>query len=349
MLSSTSSSRVPATGGLPFALFIALLAYAVSDRFLWSYPPWLRFCARYAPLYSAHDYPMRTAVRIGLLQPHENEPPILLLGSSQVYEGLSCARFRRRFPGRTCENLGIAVGSPMDMLFLLDLADQRAKKRVTVVAFLPSTLHQGPKPAFTDLTTLLLLVKGGALLHMSPREWVSVVDGLLQSSSETLRMSASLQALWTFVGQDPWAALRHKLPPLQLREFLPRPLHELRKKMGRVLDPEATPGRFTRANELAIEEILSLEAHRGNRVVLVDCPTRDGYETTLTPEAVLHYRRLLDHLAVRPEVMLVRRDDLPQLGDEDFRDFVHMMPPGRDKTSVGLAEILARTEAASRP
>lgn len=331
------------------ALFIALLAYAVTDRLLWSYPPWLRLCARYAPLYILRDYPMRTSARIGLLPADARQPPILLLGSSQVYEGLDCAPFERRFPGRTCANLGIAVGTPLDMLFLLDLVDQHVKKRVTILAFIPNALHRGPKPAFTDLGTLTLLVRSGAFLHMSSREWTGVVDGEVQNLSETLRMSASLHAVWSLVGHDPRAALRHELPAPRLREFLPRPLEELRAQMGRILDPDATPGVFTRANELAIERIIAREGRRGNKIIVVDCPTREGYETTLTPEGADHYRRLLDQLAVRPEVVLVRRSDLPPLQTEDFRDFVHMLPSGRAKTSLGLAEILARTEGASAP
>ncbi len=349
MQSPTRPSVLPAAGGFPIALVVAIAALGITDRLIWSYAPLLRFCARYAPLYSAKDYPMRTAARVRLLPAHDEQPPILLLGSSQVYEGLECAPFERRFPGRTCENLGIAAGTPLDVLYLLDRADQRTRRRVGVVAFFPSTLHKGPKPAYTDLTALRLLVRSGALFHMNPQEWLDVVDGELQSFSETLRMSASLKEVWRFVEQDPMAALRNQLPPPHRRPFLPRPRKELEAMMGKILDPEATPGRFTRLNELAIEAIISGEARRGNHLVVVDCPTHDGYETIVTPEANLHYRRLLDRLAARKEVTLVRRVDLPQLQDGDFRDLVHVLPSGRAKISDGLAQILARIEAEPRP
>jgi hypothetical protein len=349
MESPTRPSVLPAAGGFPIALVVALAALGITDRLIWSYAPLLRFCARYAPLYSAKDYPMRTAAHVGLLPSDDEQPPILLLGSSQVYEGVECAPFERRFPGRTCENLGIAAGTPSDVLYLLGRADLRTRKRVTIMAFFQSTLHKGPKPAYTDLTTLRLLVRSGALFHMNPGEWLDVVDGELQTFSETLRMSASLKEVWRFVSRDPMAALRRQLPKPQLRLFLPRPRSELAAMMGKILDPEATPGRFTRLHELAIEAIISGEARRGNRLIVFDYPTHDGYETIVTPEANLHYRRLLDRLAARKEVTLVRRADLPQLQDSDFRDLVHVLPSGRAKISDGLAQILARTEAAPGP
>jgi hypothetical protein len=122
-------------------------------------------------------------------------------------------------------------------------------------------------------------------------------------------------------------------------------VEELQERRGRVHDWEARPGRFTRANELAIQEIIARESRLGNRVIVVDCPTRDGYESVIPPGGPRHYQRILAELAARSDVTLVRRTDLPQVHDEDFRDFVHLLPEGRDKASEALAEILARVGA----
>lgn len=340
MPSSTSSSR-PASR-VPAAFLIALLAYAAADRLIWSYRPWLTFCARYGPIYRTLDYPMRTSVRVRLLPSGEDPPPILLLGSSQVYLGLDCAPFELRFPGRSCQNLGVAAGTPLDMLFLLDQADRSTRKRVTVIAFFPSSLHKGPKPAFTDVRTVRVLAKSGVLLHMRPREWVEVLGGLLQNSSETLRMNASLQAMWKTVGADLGAAIRGELPPPRMPKLRPFAVEDLEERMRKVRDREARPGRFTPANEWAIQEIISRETGRGNRVIVVDCPTRDGYEKVIPPAGTLHYQRLLADLARRSDVTVVKRTELPPVEDSDFRDFVHLLQPGRDKTSAALADILAR-------
>jgi hypothetical protein len=344
MRSSTSSSDPPVPSAFPRALVAALLLFVASEHFLWSWRPWLEFCARYVPPYRASD-PLRTAVRTALLPRRATLPPIVLIGSSQIFEGLECDPFEARFPGRTCVNLGIAGGSPLDLLFLRDRLDERTRGRTLVTGLFPQTLHRDPKAAFSDASTLRCLYRTGALFRMTPAELIdNVFFGQMQSFSETLRAKDSLLDMWDVVGEDPLAALRYDLPPPPPRTLDQRPPRErgvLRSLMG-IVDPTIAPGRFTAAHESALEEVIAGEVQRGNQMVIIDFPTRRGYETTITPEAVEHHRRLMTRLASRGGVWVVASGDLPPLHDEDFHDFTHLRPSGRRKVSERIAAIVTR-------
>ena len=346
MPSSTSSSDiVPVRARPPWALLASLLAFAACEALLWSYPPWIGFCARYAPPYRVSD-PLRTSVRIRQLPRHAAQPPVLLIGSSQILEGLDCAAFEARFPSRVCVNLGIAGGTPLDVLFLEGQIEARVEKRVLVTGLFPQTLHFPPKAAFSDTRTLRCLFRSRAWLSMTAHEWIETVYGQVQNLSETLRLKDALWHMWEVVGPDPLGALRREIPaqpPRTLDGRRPLPPTFFQEQIGKV-NPEIAPGRFTAAHEIALEEVIAREARQGNRIVVIDFPTRWGYETTITSAAIDQHRRLVERLAGWPEVVLVGRNDLPPLEDGDFHDFTHLRPSGREKMSTRLAEILARAE-----
>lgn len=347
MPSSTSNSESNAAkAGLPIALLATLLAFAACESWIWSYKPWLELCARYAPPYRASD-PLRTSVRIRLLPKEEPQPAVLLVGSSQILEGLDCEPFEERFSGRTCRNLGIAGGTPLDLLFLADRIDRRVARRVLVTGLFPQTLHSVPKAAFSDTRTLRCLLETGAWLHLSAKEWIEVVAyGQIQNFSETLRLKDSLWDMWDVVGPDPVAALRLEIPPPPRRTLdskPPQPPGFFQEAMGRV-NTGIAPGPFTGAHEKALFEVIERESRRGNRMIVIDFPTRRGYATTITPEAVEHHQRLLKRVAAWPNVAVVSGEELPPLGDHDFHDFTHVRASGRRKLSERIAEILARVE-----
>jgi hypothetical protein len=343
MPSSTSSSE---TFRLPWALLLALGLFLLSDQALWSFRPWLEFCARYASPFR-HSDPLRTSVRIRLLPVRERSPTILLVGSSQILEGVECGPFVARFPGRTCVNLGILAGTPLDLLFLTDRLDTGLRRRVLITSVTPQTLHKPPRAAFSDTTTLRGLYLTGALFRMTPPEWIDIgLYGQVQNFCETLRMKDSLAEMWDIVGTDPLAALRFELPAQPPNTYDlkdPRPPKYFRNLMG-VVDPEIVPGRFTPTHEWALDQVIRREARLGNPMIVVDFPNRRGYESTITPEAAEHYHRLVDRLAARGDVVMVRNEDLPPLSDDDFHDFAHVRASGRRLISEALADRLAGIE-----
>jgi hypothetical protein len=341
MPSSTSNSEV-AGRRLPVALLVTLALFALTEQAAWRTRPWLDLCALYASPFRAAD-PLRTAAQIRLLDASLSAPPIVLAGSSQVQEGLDCAAVERRLPGRPCINIGISAGTPLDTLFLVGLLERSAPRHTLVLGVFPQVLHREPKAAFTDASTLRCLYRSGSLFRMTPAEWVDdVFYGVVQDLSETLRMKDSLRDMWDVVGPDPAGAIRHSLPPQPRRalEGLEPRGPEFFRQLMSVVDPTIAPGRFTPAHETALDEIIARELKRGNTTIILDFPTRRGYETTITPEARVHYRGLVDRLAARQGVHFVRREELPPLLDRDFQDFTHMRASGRAKVSARVADLL---------
>ncbi len=301
------------------------------------------FCSRYAPPYPASNE-LRSWAQIQLLRP-VGTPPIILVGSSQIQEGMDCAVFEARFPRRACANIAIAGASPLDTLYLANRVDGRTRRHTLVTGIFPQTLHLEPKASFTDLATLRCLYRTGTLSRMTPPEWIDdlLFAGVL-SLSDTARLKDGLRDMWDVVGEDPMAALRHEIAPQPLSALDGRPPLEgayFRRMIGEV-DNRIRPGRFTPAHEDALETLIADEVKRGNQMIVIDFPTRSGYETTITPEAVEQHRRLVARLSARGGVYVVRKPELPRLVNADFRDFTHLRASGRQKVSECIAGILAR-------
>ncbi|MFI5184977.1 MAG: hypothetical protein ACHQNV_11295 [Vicinamibacteria bacterium] len=327
----------------PTAFVVALLLFVGSERALWSWRPWLEFCRRYVPPYYRSD-PLRTSAEIGLL-PTSGPPPIVLIGSSQIQEGLECAPFVARFPGRPCVNLGISGATPLDVLFLAERIDARVRRHTLITGIFPQTLHRGPRAVYTDVGTLACLWRTGALFHLTRNECIDdLLFGGLLACSETLRTKTALYHLWDVVKEDPMAAVRFELPAQPPRTLDDQPPKEpwFFAKFRGLIDVSAKPGRFTAMQEDALEQVIAREVLGGNRMIVIDFPTRDGYEATLLPEATEYYRRLLERISARGGVLVVGKHDLPELTTEDFQDFTHLRASGRIKMSERIADILLR-------
>lgn len=332
---------------VPVAFIAALILFEVCEGLVWNYRPWLEFCARYARPHF-HSDPLRIAALTRLLRPQSPpiRPPILLIGSSQVHEGLDCHLFAGRWPGRTCVNLGFAGASPLDVLFVSDRVQSRVPRHVLITGLLPETLNRPPKAVYSNTRTLEYLARSGVWVHLTPDEWLDVVYGQLQNLSETLRTKDALWDMWGVVRADPFAALRLELPaqpPSQLDTQRPMLAKNLERLIG-VVDPAASPGSFTPLHDFALEALIKDQSDRGDVTIVIDFPTRPEHQTRLTTEAIRYYRDLLRRLSNRPDVVLVGRADLPPLTDQDFFDLTHVGPSGRRKLSRRVAEILARIE-----
>jgi hypothetical protein len=350
MPSSTSSSEPPAARGgrarWPAAALAAVITFFACEQAVWRSPTWLRFCARYAP--PGTGDPIITTARVRLLPRGGGDPRVLLLGSSQVREGLSCAAFEAALPGHPCANLAVGGGSPLDVLYVARRTVGRWPRRVVVTGVFPKVLHMAPKAAFTDRSTVGALLRAGAWRRMDAAAWLDVTYGVLGNASETLRGREALKATWQAVAGDPRRAWRFELPAQPDRLLVaepPRPDRYFETRVG-VVDFDTRPGTFTAVQEAALDAFIRREAAAGNEVVIVDFPTRPGYETTLPPETVIHYRQFLDRLARRADITLVRPEDLPPLSVRDFLDFTHLSSEGREKVSRRLAAMVGERLAA---
>jgi hypothetical protein len=342
-----STEEIPAEdhrwrGRIPFAFLAAVALFFLMDSLLWRSERWLRFVDRYAPHWRS-DSLVTAAIR--LLPRDEVAPPILLLGSSQIREGLDCRAFERRLPGRTCRNLAVSAGAPTDLLYLTRRLDARVSRRTIVTSIFPRTLNQEPKTYFTDLATIGELVRGGASSEMSFRQWLDLGEALAMNVSETLRNKDALWAIWAGVRGRVAEAWNLSLPAPGRRRG--RLLKEPPAYFERVLagSHRPLPRTFVAAQAAALDTLIVRERSLGNRILLVEFPTRAGFETTVSALNLERYRAVVESLAARSDVVFIRRDQLPPLALEDWNDFTHLADSGMEKVSARLSEILAREES----
>ena len=323
-----------------------MASFVALDHAFWTSGPALRFLDRYTPL-GPTDSLMTVKAR---LVPAAAEAPLLLLlmGSSQVREGLDCAVLEERLSGTRCRNLASIGGTPLDALYLQSRIPSRSDRRTMVFGLFPWMLHQAPKTFFTDTDTVGCLSAGKAWRAMNWGQDRAVVYGVLANLSESLRNRQALLPILGTVSRDPLAALRLDLPPPTRRlgsplgDDLLRPESELEQVLtsGPFENPPPT---FTKAQEAALDEVIARERSHGNRTVIVDFPTRGGYDRIISPRVKSHYARFLEGLRSRTDVEFVGASDLPALTAADFNDFTHLTPAARAEESARLAEILADT------
>lgn len=326
---------------------LGLALYALSDHLLWSHPAVLTFVARYTPAGPDGD-PLH--VDATLATGRTGAVPLLLLGSSQVREGLDCTVLEAHLQGTPCLNLAISAGSPLDLLTIASRYDARLPRRTTVIGLFPKLLHLPPKSAFVDLGTLQSLLGSESRGRLSARQWLDVSAGLLEQLSPTLRYKDALARWAAVVTTDVRAALDGRLPAAPRRLLAgqaPRPARYFERRLG-VLDADAlAPGAFSPAQAEALERLLAREVARGGRVFVIDFPTRPGYASTLPGGALTHYQALVRRLAARSDVTLLDIGALGPLSLDDFQDFTHLSASGRAKVSARLGVSLAQAVGAA--
>jgi hypothetical protein len=321
-------------GPWPSAALLAIGVFFVSDAAIWQSAFALRFLDRYTPL-GPTDCLMTVKAR--LVPPATALPLVLLLGSSQVREGLDCAVFEERLAGRPCRNLASIGGTPLDALYL-DARITPGSGRTVVIGLFPWMMHEPPKTYFTDTDTVRCLVAGEAWRHMAWKEIRDVLYGLAASLSESLRNRAAVPRIYAVVSTHPLDALRFDLPS---------PARRLGTPLGERLSTVAwgtgdnSPPTFTAAQEAALDQLIARTRARGDRPVVVDFPTRPGYDRTISPRMRSHYARFVESLGSRRDIVFVGAADLPALTAADFNDLTHLSATGRAAVSRRLAEVIA--------
>lgn len=343
MPSSTSSSETRRRRGA--GLLVGLLLFSACESALWSNARVLTFVARYTPPGPDGD-PLLVEAALATLRPARGDapPPVLLLGSSQVREGLDCAAFEARLPGHDCRNLAVSAGSPLDVLAIADRYDARAPRRVSVLGLFPKVLHLAPKAGFVDASTFACVFAGGSWRQLAATQWGDLAGGALEALAPTLRFKDALAAFYGVVRPDPRAAWKLELPPQPQRLLAgqkPQSAVYFARHAGHVDGDAPRPGAFTGAQEEALARFLEREHARGNVVLLIDFPTHPSYDSTQWPETLEHYRACVERLRRHPGVVFIEASDLGPLEPGDFQDFTHLSQSGRAKVSQRVADVLA--------
>jgi hypothetical protein len=339
MPSSTSSSDLaPAR---PKALGLALLTIALVETWVWHSESVARFVLRHQPKTASGDA-MTVSARIELIDTAAS-PLLVLLGSSQVREGLDCNALVKATVEKACANLGIGGGSPLDMLYI-SRALGRVPGRTVVISLFPGILHKAPKSGFIDTATAGAIVRSGSWRQMDADDWRLLGLGQLQSLSPTLRRRDGLRDGFAEMRRDGGVAFNEDRSAQVSRTTAAdrqRPIY-FANRLGRI-DPDFTLSRFSAAQERGLDLLIEREVSLGHSAWIVDFPTRPGFETTVMPEVKDHYARLLGRLRARPDIRLIDAEALGPLSEERFIDFTHLDSEGRQLVSERLARILVES------
>jgi hypothetical protein len=335
MPSSISSSR-------PLALALGLALFAGAEQALWNWDAVARFCIRHQPFTSSGDA-LGVTGRIELAEAGE-APVLVLLGSSQVREGIDCGILEAR-TGSRCVNLAIGGGSPLDMLHISSELGGASTPRTTVISLFPGILHKPPKSGFIDARAVALVARSGALPGLGATEVRLMGLGLLQSASPTLRHREAVREMFQEI-RARWPRSLEEDRSRTLRRMTDRDLQPpsyFADRIGRV-DTDVETSAFTRTQDLALDQLVEREIAWGHRVFVVDFPTRPGYETTLPEDVRAHFPKRLDRLRTRSGVRVVSRSELGPLSEDHFIDFTHLDSKGGRLVSTGLGSIVAGSQ-----
>ena len=326
----------------PCALVAAIACIIVIESVAWFHTSLAVRIGRYAPYGTDADPLVVYAAIRRLASSPRGSVPIVLLGSSQVREGLECRTFRQR-TGQTCENLAIGGGSPLDMLDLVADLDRVAPHRQLVLGVFPRILHLEPKGSFGGPAVLECLAEGGAWRHLW-QDRADSVFGLAEHFWPTLRFKDALAETWPVVESDLSGAWSGRLPP-QPRRLLTdadaQPPSYFAARLGQEDDDAAPVGAFTASQACAVRRLIAHESQLGRPLIVVDFPTRPGFDETLTHAGAAHWDAFKRSLRGRRDVVFVPREALPPLETGDFLDFTHLSSSGRAMVSQALASIVA--------
>lgn len=331
MPSSTSSSK-------PLALFIGLAIFAGSEWALWTSATLARLLLRYQPAAASGDS-LGVASRIRLIEPDGGL--LVLLGSSQVREGLDCGILTGSSSATRCVNLGIGGGAPLDMLHISrELGD---RPRTVIISLFPGSISKAPKSGFIDSETLRAVVTGVGFAKITTGDWRLMGSGLLQTLSPTLRHREGLRdAFWEAARAWPERPDQGRATTVRRTTDDDRkPPQYFTNRIGRA-DPDFALSRFTAAQELALQLLIAREVGAGHRVVVADFPTRPEFETTLPAEVSPRYIALLSRLRLRTDIRFLEAAEMGPLRKEDFIDFTHVDANGRRLVSERLRLLLER-------
>ncbi len=345
-ISSSENDRRPTW--VPWGLVFGLVLFILAESALWGHSPFLETVALYTPPGPDGD-PLRTAAAVVRLSKEPTDRPLIVfVGSSQVREGVDCMVVQADMVGARCVNLAVSAGSPLDMLALVNQLGTRGGRRVTVLGIFPKVLHMPPKAEFTSFSTLESLLQSGAWANMTGEDWVNLGYGFLQELSPTLRFKDGLERAWRATSGGWRKIWRRELPPQPERLLAgetPRPPAYFEALMGVQDVKDFTRGAsFARAQQRALRALTEREVAQGNRMIVVDFPTRDGYASTVPPAALRFYAAACDRIRRQPGVVFVDQNQLGPLSTTDFLDFTHLNEVGRAKVSQRLAALIRRLE-----
>ena len=106
---------------------------------------------------------------------------------------------------------------------------------------------------------------------------------------------------------------------------------------------EREPDAYPNPNTRALGRLARRVREAGGRLVVMEAPLHPVQALLLPRGRIAAARDELARLAAADGFTLLRKEDLPALGEDDFQDWVHANARGRERLTAFLADYLART------
>lgn len=344
---SISSSRARGRlARLPVILAVVFCAFVLAESGIWNNAWWLTFLARYAGYDSDMD-PAWVTASVRLLPRDNPDPPIVLLGSSQVREGLDAGSLEASLGGRRCLNLGLSGGSPTDMLAVLADLDARAPRRSLVIGLSPQMFDREPKSPFVRFRDMPMIARtcpwgDGKAPDMARM----LVAASFCNLSPTLRHKDSIvELIDNLEGRLP-EALAFRLPPFERFKSMNEHFLSEEAFMRRVVELKADEigeeREWMGVQGAAFLRLLRAESGRGNPVLLFDFPMRLGSDGIFHGPLESFYWDFLKEGDGIPGVAVAEPGAFAGLDVRFFADVSHMNASGRRAMTLRLSELLNR-------
>lgn len=331
---------------LPGLVATVIAIFVILEVAIWNNPLWLTFLARYA----GHDSDMDPAwvtASVRLLPRSIEEPPLVLLGSSQIREGIDAESLSLALGNRRCLNLGLSGGTPTDMLAVLADLDARAPNRHVVIGISPQMFDREPKSPFLRFRDLPMAARMSPWSEGDPPDIARMlISASLCNLSPTLRHKDSIvELIDNLQGRMP-DALTFRLPPLlRFKSTHDRFLtdEDFRRRVAEIQSDEADePREWMKLQRAAFLKLLRDESSRGNPVLIFDFPMRPGSEGIFGGELESSYRFFLDEGDVISGVTMADAREFAGLDGRLFADVSHVNATGRRAITLRLASLLIR-------
>jgi hypothetical protein len=319
--------------GGPILALVAIDRAVVLSRAHWE---WV---AREVPPLTADPYRVEGLLRA--TAPDRRNLPIL--GNSIAEMGLDAAELERRFSAEGLRFPKITLGGSPALTFGM-LADAVIALEPRAAVFVASA----PALRSRDYLDHVYAYDVSAVPHLftfdelieDPR---FQLEGLVGQLHVFARHRAALrQALLVSLGRDTWKRRSRAAERVRLRHMLEG--KDAWQSWVRDRQPDVFPNPNTRSLDWLSQRLREHDA----RLIVIDAPVHPIALELGARRRIKPYRQELAARAAQDGFLLLGADVLPEFGEEDFRDWVHLNARGRERLTAFLAEQLAQTESDRR-
>lgn len=263
---------------------------------------------------------------------------VVLLGNSVTEMAFDRAALEARFEDRGLRFPKLTLGGSPALSFGM-LADDVAALEPTLVLYVASP----PSLRSRDYEDHVYTYDAGALAELfTPAEVLANprfhIDGAAGQLHVLARHRRAMQrAALVRLGRLEWRDLEREAAWIRVQHM------QAGVDQWQTWVAEREPDAYPNPNTRALGRLARRVREGGGRLVVMEAPLHPVQALLLPRKRIAAARDELSRLAAADGFTLLRKEDLPELGEDDFQDWVHANARGRERLTAFLADYLART------